>query len=73
MLNEMRKIDNVWFHSNVEYKYKWKTKVLINEHTKPNKNRHVDIKDRIVVTRGEGVGQRVKWLNGIDYLVIDRK
>ena len=27
----------------------------INEQTKPNKNKHIDTENRIVVSRGEGV------------------
>ena len=26
------------------------------EQTKPNKNKHIDTENRVVVTRGEGVG-----------------
>ena len=36
----------------------------INEQTKPNKNKHVDAENRIVVTRGE------KWVKGINYMVM---
>jgi len=36
----------------------------INEQTKPNKNKHVDTVNRIVVTRGE------KWVKGINYMVM---
>ena len=34
-----------------------KQKNKINEQTKPNKNKHIDIEKRVVVTRGEGVGE----------------
>ena len=40
--------------------------------TKPNKNKHVDTENRVVVTRGEGVGEGgAKWVKGINCMVMD--
>ena len=41
------------FFTHVEYK-KQTTTTKINEQTKPNKNKHVDTENRVVVTRGGG-------------------
>ena len=38
---------------------------------KPNKNKHADKENKIVVTRGGGVGERAKWVKGINGLVKD--
>ena len=39
-----------------------------NEQTKPNKNRETG--NRIVVTRGGGLGRKKKWVKGINYTVM---
>ena len=37
---------------------------------KPNKNKHIDTEDRVVVTRRKGVGwERAKWVKGISCMV----
>lgn len=43
-------------HSYVEYKKQNKNK--INEHTKPNKDKHIETENRAVATRDEGRGGR---------------
>ena len=35
------------------------------------RNRLTDIENRIVVTRGEGADKRVKWVKGINNMVMD--
>ena len=57
------------FHSYVEYKNQTTTTKYIN---KPNKNKHIDTENRIVVTRKEGVRVRAKWVKWVNYMVMDR-
>ena len=40
----------------ITHKNKSQTKNKINSQTKLSKNKHIDAKSRVVVTRGEGVG-----------------
>ena len=44
-----------------------------NKQTKPNKNKHVDTENRVVVTRGKEVGKRAKWVKEIKRVVTDGK
>ena len=37
---------------------------------KPNKNKQVDIENRVVVTRGEGVGGKAKWVKRMNCMVM---
>lgn len=37
-----------------------------NNQTKPNKKKHINTEDKIVVTKGEGVKERVKRVKGIN-------
>ena len=43
----------------------------INGQTKPNKNKHVDTENRVVVIRGEGTKGRAKWIKGINCMAMD--
>ena len=43
-----------WTHTNKKQTKKTK----INEQTKPNKTKHKDIENKVVVTRGEGGGEK---------------
>lgn len=52
-------------HSHVEYETQTNK---INEQTKPNKNKHVDLDYRVVVPRREGGWKR----NGINCVVMSR-
>ena len=51
--------------------------IKINEQTKPNKNKHIDIENRVVVTREEGMWQgrrgegSAKWVKEINSMVIN--
>ena len=50
--------------------YKTQTsKNKINEKNKPNKNKHVDTENRVVVTEGKGQG-RAKWLKRVNCMVM---
>ena len=49
---------------------KAKQKTKISEYTKPNKNKHVDTKNRVVI-RGEGVGGQCEMGRG-STMVINR-
>ena len=46
-------------------------KIIINEQIKQSKNKHIDIENRLVVTRGEWVGLRGKWVKGVNCMVPD--
>ena len=48
----------------MQYKKQTTAKPKINKQIKPNKNKHSDTGNRLVVTRGEGLGGRVKWVKG---------
>lgn len=39
---------------------------------KPKENKHVASENRVVVSRGEGLGGRVKWVKRIHCMVTDR-
>ena len=38
---------------------------------KPNKNKHVDTKNRVVITREEGTEGRAKWVKRMNCMVRD--
>lgn len=38
--------------------------------SKPNKNKHADTENRVMVIRGEGVGRRVKWIKEINSVMM---
>ena len=40
----------------------------INEQTKPNENKHTDTENRVLVTREEGEGGWVQWVERINYI-----
>lgn len=53
ILNEiMLRVRHVWFHSYVKYKNQIKRKQM----NKPKENKHVASENRVVVSRGEGLG-----------------
>ena len=49
--------------------YNKQTNNKINEKTKPKK--HVDTENRVMVTRGEGVGEMAKGVKGVNCMVMD--
>ena len=38
---------------------------------KQKQDKHVDTKNTVVVTIGEGLGSRVKWVKGVNCMVTD--
>ena len=56
-----------------ENKTKNKTKQnKTNVQNKPKKNKHIDIENRVMVTKGEvGSGEVVKWVQGVHCMVMD--
>ena len=44
----------------------------MNVKIEPNKNKHIDTKNRVVVTRGEALlGALVKWVQGVYCMAMD--
>ena len=55
---------------NVKYKANKQTK-SVNK-TNSNKNKHIGMQNRAVVIRREATGKRENWVNGFNYVIIDR-
>ena len=57
--SELRKTNTIWYHLYVKSKIQHKWIYLWNG------NRTVDIKKKVVVAKGEGIGGRMEWKIGV--------
>ena len=53
-------------------KYKANKQTKSVNKTNSNKNKHIGMQNRAVVIRREATGKRENWVNGFNYVIIDR-